>query len=193
MKKFHFSTLVLLFLLGISGIQAQTDYGETFKSRLYVGGSFALGLGTVTSIDLSPMAGYNINRFLSAGIGTTYMFYSYNDPYGNGSDYRTSFWGGRVFARAVPFPDALRGLFLHAEYESISNERLAEAYPNGPLELTRVWTPAVLVGPGFRSQMGANSYFTLSLYYNVLDDGTVSSSIYSGPIIYRIGFIFGLY
>jgi hypothetical protein len=174
-------------------MKAQTEYGETFKSRIYVGGSFALGLGNVTSIDISPMAGYNFNRYLSAGAGITYMFYSYNDPFGNSADYRTSFYGARVFARAVPLPDLLRGLFLHAEYESINNERLAEAFPNGPLQLQRTWTPAVLIGPGFRSQMGANSFFTLSLYYNVLDDGTMATSIYSGPIIYRVGFIFGLY
>lgn len=194
MTRFY-SLLITSLLLQIQqlSLHAQTEYGETLKSRIYVGGSFALGLGNVTSIDISPMAGYNFNRYLSAGAGITYMFYSYNDPFGASTDYRTSFYGARVFARAVPLPDLLRGLFLHAEYESINNERFAEAFPNGPFQLQRAWTPAVLIGPGFRSQMGANSFFTLSLYYNLLDDGTVERSIYSGPIIYRVGFIFGLY
>lgn len=181
---------LLLLVSTNTSILAQTEFGETFKSRLYVGGTFGLSLGNTTSIDLSPMAGYNINRYFSAGIGTSYMFYSYNQP---GQDYRTSFYGGRFFARAVPLPDVLPGLFLHVEYESINNERYTQDDPFGPIVLRRAWTPALLVGPGFRQQAGENSFFTLSLYYNLSDDGTPSSSIYNGPIIYRIGLIFGLY
>ena len=183
--------LIALFVLtAYSPIHSQTEYGESFKSRLYVGGSFGLGLGTVTNIDLSPMAGYNFNRYLSGGLGATYMFYSYNQP---GQDYRTSFYVTRVFGRVVPLPDLLRGLFVHVEYETMNNERFVQDDPFGPIVLKRAWTPALLLGPGFRSQLGANSFFTLSLYFNLMDDGTPQSTIYGGPIIYRVGFIFGLY
>jgi long-subunit fatty acid transport protein len=169
---------------------AQTNYGEDFKSRLYVGGTFGLGLGTVTNIDLSPMIGYNINDYFSGGVGMTYMFYSYNQP---GQDVRTSFYGGRLFLRAVPLPQTLPGLYLHAEIENINNERYIADPVSGFYNLQRAWTPGILVGPGFRQQAGSNSYFTIGLYYNLLDDGTAESSIYNGPIVYRIGFIFGLY
>jgi hypothetical protein len=181
----------ILFYLGFSQItSAQTEYGESFKSRLYVGGTFGLGLGTVTNIDLSPMAGYNFNHYLSGGFGVTYMFYSYNQP---GQDVRTSFYGGRLFLRAVPLPEILPGLYLHAEIESINNERYFANPVTGFFTLRRAWTPGILVGPGYRQQAGTNSYFMIGLYYNVLDNGTAESSIYNGPIIYRIGFIFGLY
>jgi hypothetical protein len=188
-----YTYIIGCFILCLSfqpNINAQTNYGEDFKSRLYVGGTFGLGIGTVTNIDLSPMVGYNFNDYLSGGVGATYMFYSYNQP---GQDVRTSFYGGRLFLRSVPLPETLPGLYLHAEIENINNLRYIANPITGLYNLRRAWTPAILIGPGFRQQAGANSYFTIGLYFNVLDNGTAESSIYNGPIIYRIGFIFGLY
>ena len=179
---YHFRLLLLIICLFSVNLKAQTDYGETVKSRLYVGGTFGLSIGTSSNIDLSPMVGYNINRHLSGGVGMTYMFYSYR----NGSEsIRGNFYGGRIFTRILPLPDLLPGIFLHGELESINND----INPLPP----RVWTPAVLVGAGFRQQAGTNSYFTVSVLYNALDDGTIESTIYGGPLIYRVGFIFGLY
>lgn len=183
----YFRFLVLFTCLTTSQLYSQTDYGETLKSRLYVGGTFGLGFGTYTNIDLSPMIGYNINRHLSGGVGATYMFYSYR--YGSES-IRGNFYGGRVFTRIAPLPDQLPGLFIHGEYESINNERYV---PSNIFSLTRAWTPAVLIGAGFKQQAGTNSFFTVSVLFNALDDGTQESTIYGGPLIYRVGFIFGLY
>lgn len=41
--------------------------------RLRLGGSFGLGFGYVTNINLSPMAGLNITDKLVGGVGVTYM------------------------------------------------------------------------------------------------------------------------
>ena len=188
-----FRIRILLFIsLSFFGkiAHSQTDYGDTFKSHLYVGGTFGLGFGTNTNIDVSPLVGYNINRHFSAGLGMTYMFYAYRM---GTESYRGHFYGGRVFTRILPLPDQLPGLFLHAELESINNERYIQKYVNSPFVLDRVWTPALLVGAGFKQQAGNNSYFTISILYNVLGDGTITSSIYGGPLIPRIGFIYGLY
>ncbi len=187
---YHFRFLLLIICLFSVNLEAQTDYGETLKSRLYVGGTFGLGFGTYTNIDLSPMVGYNFNRHLSGGVGMTYMFYSYR----NGSQsIRGNFYGGRIFTRILPLPDQLPGIFIHGEFESINNERYITKNPYTNPELARAWTPAVLVGAGFRQQAGTNSYFTVSVLYNTLDEGTPESTIYGGPLIYRVGFIFGLY
>ncbi len=183
---------LLAFLILFSAptmLHAQTEYGETFASRLYVGGNFGLGFGTFTSIDISPLAGYNFNRVFSAGIGGTYMYYQYR--YGNDSE-RASFYGARIFARALPLPEILPNIFLHGEYESINNERWVEG-PIGNFEFKRTWTPAVPVGLGLRQPAGQNSYFTIMVLWNMLDDGTQASSIYGGPLIYRVGLIVGLY
>lgn len=180
---------LLLFLLGSMHFSfAQTEFGETTRSRIYVGGNFGLGFGTFTNIDISPLAGYNINKFLSAGLGASWMFYSYRFA---GVSERASFYGGRVFGRAVPLPETFPGIFLHAEYETINNERWVENFL-GAYELKRTWTPAVHVGGGFRQPAGENSFFTFTIIWNLLDDGTQASSIYGGPLNYRIGFIVGL-
>ena len=105
---YHFRLLLLIICLFSVNLKAQTDYGETVKSRLYVGGTFGLGFGTYTNIDLSPMVGYNFNRHLSGGVGMTYMFYSYR----NGSEsIRGNFYGGRIFTRILPLPDLLPNIF----------------------------------------------------------------------------------
>jgi long-subunit fatty acid transport protein len=81
MKNSILRNVLAFFLLMPFGMCAQTEYGETLKSRLYVGGNFGLGFGTLTSIDVSPMIGYNINRHFSGGVGATYMYYSYRNIY----------------------------------------------------------------------------------------------------------------
>ena len=70
----YFLSLILFLGIVMPRLNAQTEYGETFTSRLYVGGIFGLGLGTFTSIDVSPLIGYNFNRFSFAGVGATYMY-----------------------------------------------------------------------------------------------------------------------
>ena len=63
----HLRLIVLFFTFLYSlNTQAQTEYGETLKSKLYVGATFGLGFGTYTNIDVSPMIGYNINRHFSS-------------------------------------------------------------------------------------------------------------------------------
>jgi hypothetical protein len=83
-------------------------------------------------------------------------------------------------------------IFLHGEIESISRRREVEN-ALGAFELKRVWTPAIPVGAGFRQMAGENSFFSITVLWNLLDDGTQASSIYGGPLLYRVGFIFGLY
>lgn len=188
MKISFLRCIFALLLLMPLGTQAQTEYGETLVSRLYAGGNFGLGFGTLTSIDVSPMIGYNINRHFSGGVGATYMYYSYRNY--TGQSERASFYGGRIFGRIVPLPDMLPNIFLHGEIESINNERWVEN-EFGAFEFKRAWTPAVPVGAGFKQMAGENSFFSITILWNLLDDGTQASSIYGGPLLYRVGFIFG--
>jgi hypothetical protein len=178
----------LLILCSFKASFAQTEFGETIKSRIYVGGNFGLGFGTFTNIDISPMAGYNLNKYLSAGLGASWMFYSYRFA---GVSERASFYGGRAFGRLVPLPETFPSIFLHGEYETINNERWVEN-ALGAFEFKRTWTPAIHLGGGFRQMAGENSFFTFTVLWNLLDDGTQASSIYGGPLNYRVGFIIGL-
>ena len=50
----------------------------SFKDRSYFGGSLGLQLGTVTLIDLSPLAGVMLSPKFSTGLGVTYQYYEDN-------------------------------------------------------------------------------------------------------------------
>jgi hypothetical protein len=184
MKIKNLVVIFCILLINLQQTNAQTEFGETPKSKIFIGSTFRLGISNFGSlIELSPYVGYNINSYFSAGLGPSYTFYS--ERYA-GQSYRTHYYGARGFIRILPAPERLPGLFLAAELESINNETSIFAQ-------TRSWTPAYLVGAGFRQKTGNNSYFTVSLLFNLADDGTAESTIYGGPLVYRVGYMFGLY
>lgn len=191
MKTNYLFLLLTIMLLNPYQTDAQTEFGETPKSRIFLGSTFRLGISNFGSlIELSPYAGYNINRFVAAGVGPSYTFYS--ERFQNQS-YRTHYFGGRGFIRILPLPDRLPALFLTAELETINNEYFFQDPISFEIKRGRRWTPAYLVGGGFRQKTGSNSYFTISLLFNLADNGTPESTIYGGPLVYRVGYMFGLY
>ncbi len=186
--------LIIIFsalLINFQQTKAQTEFGETPKSKIFIGSTFRLGISNLGSlIELSPYVGYNINSYFSAGLGPSYTFYSERF---NGQSVRFHFFGARGFLRVLPAPERLPGLFLAAELENINNETIIYDPNTFQFDQARRWTPAYLVGAGFRQKTGNNSYFTISLLYNLADDGTAESTIYGGPLVYRVGYMFGLY
>lgn len=178
MKK---SLVTLLISISMSAF-GQTESGDTPLSRVYVGGNFGLQLGNYTMIDISPMAGYNLTNWLSAGVGGTFMFINFRSQ---GQNYNTNFYGVRGFTRGL----IGQQFFLHAEYELLNGERLLQDQ-TGFLNLQRYWQPSAWVGGGYRSPAGNNSFFTFTLLYNLLD---TPDSYYGSPITARLGYIFGLY
>jgi len=182
MKKLIFS-LCLVFSISLN---AQTEFGDTFKSRLFFGGNFGLNLGTITLIEVSPLAGFNLTERLSAGVGMTYIYYSDNRYI---PPIRQNIFGARVFSRFLVFDQ----LFVHAEFEGMNLSVLGFNPANGLFESYRTWQSAIPIGLGYRSQVGANSYFTMMLLYDAKYDRMDPNSFYPGGLLYRIGFIFGLY
>jgi hypothetical protein len=191
MKTKYFVLLIFSTILCGKTVKGQTEFGETPKSKIFIGSTFRLGISNFGSlIELSPYVGYNLNRYFSAGVGPSYTFYS--ERY-LGQSYRTHYYGVRGFIRILPAPERLPGLFLASEIETISNEYFYQDPINFDVIKGRRWTPAYLVGAGFRQKTGNNSYFTVSILYNLADNGSLESTIYGGPLVYRVGFMFGLY
>jgi hypothetical protein len=178
MKKY----LILILSVISLTVFSQTESGDTPISRVYVGANFGLQFGNFTMIDISPLAGYNLTNWLSAGIGGTYMFINFRSQSQN---YNTNFYGIRGFARGL----IGQQFFLHSEYELLNGEKLL---PNqsGFLNLQRTWQPSFWVGGGYRTPAGNNSFFTFTLLYNLLD---TPDSFYGNPITARVGYIFGLF
>lgn len=176
--------IILMFYLNF-GAFGQTFFGDTFKSRVYVGGNFGLNFGTITMLELSPMAGFNFTERLSAGVGLSYIYFSDNRFV---PSLRFNMLGGRTFARFLIADQ----FFLHAEYERMSYKDLVFEPGSTVGVMKRVWVPAIPVGIGYRSQVGANSFFTINLLYDVLSRDNVNT-LYPGGLLYRMGFIIGLY
>ena len=176
--------LPLLFALACAQVLAQdsTDYAQPrkavtpkrpFKDRLYFGGGLGLSFGTVTSIQIEPLVGVNIDpkNKLSVGLGLNYWYYRDNrfTPSIDLNGY-----GYRTFVRYRFIPQ----LFGHAEFLHMNVERFN--YLTG--EQVRSWVPHLLVGAGYAQPLGSGSSIYFQVLWEVLQD---PNSIYAGqgPII----------
>ncbi len=181
--------LIFFILLHLSffNLFAQDDQSkassDSFKKRLFTGGSIGLQFGDVTMVDISPLIGYKITKNIAAGLGFTYQYYRAKDYY-TGAIYKTSIYGGRVFARYY----FLENFLLHGEYELLSLEtKYFDPYNinNTP----RFFESNVLAGGGYRQLIGENSYFYIMILYNFNE--TINNH-YDSPLIYRAGIEIGL-
>jgi hypothetical protein len=145
------------------------------KDRMFFGGNFAMSFGTITFIDVSPLAGAMITNRFSSGVGMTYQYF--NDTRFIGGN--NSLYGGRVFSRYNIFPN----VFAHAEYESLNLDiynRITDRFERG-------WVPGLLVGGGYFAPFGDRGGANITLLYNLLHDNFRSP--YNQPFIIRFGFM----
>jgi len=173
-------TIILVFFFQLSFAQIQTDDVSSLSTfeRIYAGGNLGLGFGTITFVDVSPMAGYMITPDFSAGLGATYQYLRFNR-----FDQSANVYGGRVFLRH----NIMQRFFAHAEYESMSVE-----YPqyddNFNIVTRREWVPGLFVGGGMFNAFGPRGGMNFALLYNLAHDNIRSP--YGSPIVIRAGFIF---
>ncbi len=162
------------------------DTTPPVNQRLFFGGSFGLQFGTVTNIQLSPLAGIWLMPRLAVGAGPSYIFYKY--PYTEG----TSIYGGRAMmqftlvedlGRVVPM-GANTGIFARGEYELLNLNR---SFLTGELlGERREWQGNFLVGGGISQRMGKKSSMNMLLLWCVTDN---KLGLYASPEI-RIEFYF---
>src|SRR5262245_12495917 len=100
MKKLQRLFILISFILSCSAdLSAQFPDGDSFWDRLYFGGNFGLQFGDQTLVDLSPLVGYRLTEKLSVGVGATYIYYHFEDPYHYYPSYSTHIYGGSIFTR----------------------------------------------------------------------------------------------
>jgi hypothetical protein len=153
----------------------------TFKERIHFGGGIpGLSFGTYTSIGISPMAGYEISKNAIIGIGASYQYFSYKDPF-YGTKSITSLMGENIFIRhQLPFLKDLVGQgFLVAKAENFHNLSDNSTY---------TYSNPVLLGIGLGSKIG----FNLSIMYDVnYTNNFFTKSPYGSPIVFEVsGFFF---
>ena len=145
---------------------------QTFKERIYIGGSVSGWLGTTTYINLSPIIGFKINQKFSVGVGGTYNYFSEN--YG-GQKYTSTVYGSNLFGRYM----ITENFFAQAEWDRLSVPDFAS-----PILNERTWVHNLLIGGGYKQLFTERASFVAMIFYNI---NQTPLSPYTNPIV-QIGF-----
>lgn len=147
------------------------------KDRMYFGGNFSLQFGSLTFIDISPLAGVMLTDKFSTGLGATYQYLSF---YRNS----TSVYGGRLFGRY----NITRSIFAHSEVEKLNTAYVIPGATSGQDRLVRDWVTGVFVGGGYFTPFGNRGGANITVLYNLTYDNRRSP--YNEPYVIRVGFVF---
>lgn len=165
------------------------------KSRVFLGGSLALGFGSYSfNIGGTPEVGYSFNEYLDAGIAFNVNYQSIRaDPYYNGNVRQRSFnYGGGPFVRVFP----IKQLFFQGQFEE---NWIKYTYTNmntgGSSTTFSTQSSSFLAGIGYTQRIiGQGSFYTV-LMMDLLTDRYSPYRDYNNaaiPII-RAGFTFYLH
>ncbi|NOU48773.1 MAG: hypothetical protein HOO86_17165 [Bacteroidales bacterium] len=184
MKRYFFKTVLIcssLFIIQSMAYSQGIDYQNRGDNRWVLGGDFGLGFSTYsTNITVSPQIGYRITTRWEFGTRLTYNYFKYKDL---GVEASTHNYGGGLYT----IFDVYRGLFLQAENEILSYEKVFWGSPD-QLDRERILVHSIFVGGGYRQLLSENSFVSITILYNLNE---TLDSPYDNPLI-RIGFGFGL-
>jgi hypothetical protein len=174
--------ILIIKLLILANISAQEQ--EEPARKFFFGGNFNLMFGTITSINVSPLAGYRVTPRFSAGAGVTYEYY--REKISPSDIFQASMYGARAFLSYDVIPDINKliglpmqgALMAYSEYE-ILNQYYSQSE-------SRSWLNNVYVGGGWKIPVGGRAAIQLLLLYNLNE---TLDSPYSNPL-FRFGFIF---
>lgn len=154
--------------------------------RVRLGGSVGpLSFGTVTSIGVSPIAGYQVTDRLALGGGLSYQYTQIRYSPTVKSSYDN--YGGRFFGMFKVY----ESINLNAEYESL-NVQYLDYLNNGITR--RKWINSAMVGASYSTPIGGRFIraFNLMVLYNLSYNNLVNPSypaenIYptSSPLVIR--------
>lgn len=188
LSKNRFQPLGILFVIFLSllgkpdeALAQREIYPEDkppLKDRMYYGGNFSLQFGSVTYIDISPLAGAMITDKLSAGLGATYQYLNFRRASSS------SVYGGRLFGRY----NITQNFFTHSEVESLNTAYVVPGATAAQDRLNRDWVTGVFVGGGYFTPFGNRGGANITLLYNLTYDNRRSP--YNEPYVIRVGFVF---
>ena len=180
-KRLTISTVFFFFI--VISIVAQTGGGRSGTARRhFFGGNFGLQFGSITNIEVSPIAGYRIFPWLSVAAGPKYQLYGENYA---GFKFNTHIYGGRTFVRIMVIGDIDEfiplgfhgGLFAHVEYEALNLER---QYFDLSGSEGRFWLHSVLAGGGLSQPISERASVNIMILWNLNE---TANSLYNNPII----------
>ena len=188
-SKSRFQTVGIIFVMLLSflgkpdeALAQREIYPEDkppLKDRMYYGGNFSLQYGSLTYIDISPLAGVMITEKFSTGLGATYQYQNFRRANSSSSVY-----GGRIFGRY----NVIDNFFAHTEVESLNTAYLVPGATPDLDRLTRDWVTGIFVGGRYFTPFGSRGGANITLLYNLTYDNRRSP--YNEPYVIRVGFVF---
>lgn len=188
MKKILAITVLLVTFAGAAGQVPETkrqDENPPLRQRIFFGGSFGLQFGTVTNIEVAPLAGVWLLPRLAVGAGPSFQYY--RDPLG-----RTSIYGGRALLQMTLVKDLNNiipigwnsGIFVQGEYEALSLER--SFFTTAPDNSGRMYYGSFLAGAGISQPTGKKSSMNITFLWSITGN---EYGLYDTPEI-RVEFYF---
>ena len=182
--------LLLVVLLGciqVSDLYAQDETSEVppLRDRLFFGGNFGLQFGSVTDIQISPVAGIWLLPRVAVALGPNYRYYK-------GWNGKTSIYGAKAYTQFNIIQDlgsfipvgSQTSIFAHLENELLSLE--SAFWKTYSAEAGRFYVNTILAGGGISQKMGRRASIDIMVLWPLNEP---LYSIYSSPEI-RVCFLF---
>lgn len=156
------SLLISPFLIAQEQSKTQNSQNE-FWNNVQFGGGLGLGFGTgYTNISVAPSAIYNLNEYLSLGLGVQYAYAKQKN------DYTSNLYGGSIIGLINPIDE----IQLSAELEQLRVNVNYDFYNNS----LNYWNTGLFLGAGYRT-----GNVTIGVRYDILHKD--NKSVYSDAFI----------
>jgi hypothetical protein len=154
-SNFKFFSILIAIVINFSASAQQNNSVQNTKSAFWqkvrFGGGLGLGISNgYTNISVSPSAIYNVNQYVSLGVGAQYSYASQKNSF------TSNIYGGSLIALFNP----IEGIQLSADLEQL---RVNRTYSNASLSSNGFWNTALFLGAGY-----VTNNVTLGVRYNVL-------------------------
>lgn len=210
----RYSLICGLSLLSFSGLHAQQTYRSSGNNQkkntssgtvqkhgfdasrlIYGGGLFGGGGSNVISIGASPIVGYRLTDFWSAGISLGYKYFFYKDYFSvydyDWQRYKEYNLNNHIFVPGIwTRLKVVQNIFTHFEFEHvISTYKAYDIDYNNNLQhysfRKTEGVPCLLVGGGLRQPINENSSFVMYALYDVLQNTNGNTTTVNGRRISR--------
>lgn len=172
---------------GKDPLRTQTPEGRPlpFGQRLRFGGGInGFRFGNPFSLGASPVIAYQATERMLVGIGGTYTYTHYKEPYYQPTTYNQ--YGGRGFVMYEFIPSILPNLYLHGEVENTTVQvRDDQSSQKASFGLTSPLLGVTYMQPISR-RFGVNLTALYNLNYN--DNSGLARTIYGSPFVLRLSF-----
>lgn len=178
-------SIVLIQIYPATCAQIKKEEAPPLRDRIFFGGSFGLQFGSITDIEVAPVAGLWVLPRVAVAAGPDYRFYKYYNE-------KTQIYGVKSYVELT----ALRNInsviplgtntdiIFHFEDELLSLE--SSFFRNPPYSSNRFYLNTILAGGGLSQQLGQRSFLNILILWALDDSGY---GIYSNPEL-RMNFLF---